>query len=256
MALTPLTIRTSNGEATVTAEQVSEHFALTPLLTYGDPADGGNGFGLRRGALALRHIGTARSVSADQFIDLRKVAVELEKLTIIDWDTLTLDQVITEAQSAAISEAFTAVRADSSGPRWPWPNWAGEASTPATSLIAHMLDSSLTLRDRLDSAQGLIARVAGLDEELGRSADVALTGSIMNSYVGEFGVIWLLSSLQRLDTEAADRAARFLIGQWDAGDSLGEWTYQWRQELADGTPLTLPEIPHHTGLTDEHSGQR
>lgn len=54
-----------------------------------------------------------------------------------------------------------------------------------------------------------------------------------------FGVVYLLAALRQLDPERADRAACFLAEQWDAGDSLDEWIYQWREELESGAPLTL-----------------
>lgn len=54
-----------------------------------------------------------------------------------------------------------------------------------------------------------------------------------------FGTCYMLAALRHVDPVRADRAAAFLADQWEGGDSLGEWVYQWRQELAGGDPLTL-----------------
>ncbi|WP_099024353.1 hypothetical protein [Mycolicibacterium palauense] len=58
-----------------------------------------------------------------------------------------------------------------------------------------------------------------------------------------FGLIYLLAVLQRVAPDAADIAARHLVIQYDAGDSLGEWIYEWNSEITEGRPLTLHGIP-------------
>lgn len=58
-----------------------------------------------------------------------------------------------------------------------------------------------------------------------------------------YGVVFLLAVLRRLDPTVADSAARSLDQAWAAGDSLGEWAYQWHQEELTGEHLTLPGIP-------------
>lgn len=58
-----------------------------------------------------------------------------------------------------------------------------------------------------------------------------------------YGVIYLMAVLWRTNPTVADIAARMLTLAWDAGDSMGEWVYQWRKELADNHPLTLHAIP-------------
>jgi hypothetical protein len=62
---------------------------------------------------------------------------------------------------------------------------------------------------------------------------------IINRQVDLFGTAYLLAALRHLDRAVADRAAHFLAEMWDAGDSLGEWIYEWRQQLDAGKPLTL-----------------
>lgn len=62
---------------------------------------------------------------------------------------------------------------------------------------------------------------------------------IIARQVDLFGTVYLLAALRQLDPVVADRAANFLAEMWDAGDSLGEWIYEWRQQLDAGKPLTL-----------------
>lgn len=58
-----------------------------------------------------------------------------------------------------------------------------------------------------------------------------------------YGMAYLLAVLRAIDPKVADGAARDLVIAFDAGDSMGEWIYQWREELAEGKPLTLRGIP-------------
>jgi hypothetical protein len=58
-----------------------------------------------------------------------------------------------------------------------------------------------------------------------------------------FGLAYLLAALRRVAPETADHAAAFLAEQWAAGDSLGEWVWQWRHEFEEGRPLRLPAVP-------------
>lgn len=58
-----------------------------------------------------------------------------------------------------------------------------------------------------------------------------------------YGLIYLLAVLRAIDPKVADTAARDLVISLEAGDSLGEWVWQWNDELAAGKPLTLHGIP-------------
>jgi hypothetical protein len=63
---------------------------------------------------------------------------------------------------------------------------------------------------------------------------------VIGRQVELFGQVYLLASLRKLDTHVANAVAAELADQWDTGDSLGEWMYQWRKELDAGRPLSLP----------------
>lgn len=64
-------------------------------------------------------------------------------------------------------------------------------------------------------------------------------GRLISRQVEVFGMTYLLAVLRQQSPEVADAAAEFLAGQWESGDSLGEWMYQWREELAGGGRLSL-----------------
>lgn len=61
--------------------------------------------------------------------------------------------------------------------------------------------------------------------------------------VHNFGLAYLLLTLRALDPETADSAAAFLADAWDAGDSTGEWAWEWHQALLKGETPHLPGVP-------------
>lgn len=96
-------------------------------------------------------------------------------------------------------------------------------------------DATPMLRDLLADWQGLFDLLWKSDKEPNSADRIA----IIARQVDLFGTVYLLAALRHFDPVRADRAAAFLAEQWDAGDSLGEWIYQWREELGAGKPLTL-----------------
>ena len=67
--------------------------------------------------------------------------------------------------------------------------------------------------------------------------------ALLTRQADTFGIVYLLAAIRRVAPETADHAAAWLAGQWAAGDSLGEWVWQWRHELQQGEPLHLPAVP-------------
>jgi hypothetical protein len=63
---------------------------------------------------------------------------------------------------------------------------------------------------------------------------------IIGRQVDLFGLCYVLAALRQRDLQTANAVAAELADQWDYGDSLGEWIYQWRKELDAGRPLSLP----------------
>lgn len=92
----------------------------------------------------------------------------------------------------------------------------------------------------------LTARATELDPAFGEELGNHLRWMLAGIHSSNYGEVWLLAVLHRIDPAAADRAATDLAAALDSGDALGEWICQWRQELADGNPLTLhgfPDLP-------------
>ena len=235
MTLIPVTIRTiRHGKFTVIGERVTPNFALTPIVSVHD-----DGTPALRDGLRLTHIHTGLIVCSDNWIDLRKAAAELEELP-IDWATLTKP---TPEQAKLVRETYMRILTGAEHTGWPWPKWAGDESTPATSVLAQRLDDALKHGEIREKSRALADEVAKLDKDLGKRLDIELLWRDCGMNVDGYSAIYLLAVLQRIDPAAADRAAGNLVRDCDAGDSFGEWVYQWRQELADGRPLTLHGFP-------------
>jgi hypothetical protein len=62
---------------------------------------------------------------------------------------------------------------------------------------------------------------------------------VANRTVDVFGQMLLMACLHRVDPAVADRAAKWLASELEAGDGLGEWMWEWQQQLLAGKPLTL-----------------
>ncbi|MEU2043620.1 hypothetical protein [Nocardia niwae] len=233
MALIPITIRTpKHGPVTVTGDQVTPHFAIVPVITTHD--DGTLGFADH--GQALTHIPTGLAVTFDGLIDQRRYAAVLEELP-IDWAGLTQ---LTNEQRTRIREAHLSMWTEPSD-GLPWPKWAGDESTPALSLIVHQLDDELDNdKHRRQMRDALEKQVAAHDPELGRTVHGHLLMSRVVETVNSYAVVYLLAVLIRIDPAAADRAARHLAMSLEHSDNVGEWLYQWRQEIAVGMPVQLP----------------
>lgn len=238
MALVPVTVHLRNGvQVTVTGQQLSEHFAVTPSLAIGEDGT----VGLADYGRALTHIPSGRAVTHDTLFDFAGLVTELEALP-IDWAAFT--QPTTE-QAEAIKAAYWR-NATAHTPAWPWPEWAGDENEPALSLLGTLLDDGAKDARRGELVAKLTARATELDPAFGEELGNHLRWMLAGIHSSNYGEVWLLAVLHRIDPAAADRAATDLAAALDSGDALGEWICQWRQELADGNPLTLhgfPDLP-------------
>ncbi|SHQ46765.1 hypothetical protein [Mycobacteroides abscessus] len=72
----------------------------------------------------------------------------------------------------------------------------------------------------------------------------------VSSSVSGWGMTYLLAVLQRIAPDVADIAARRLVAEFEAGDSMGEWIFQWSRELGSGLPLSLHGIPDPDPLAE------
>ena len=116
---------------------------------------------------------------------------------------------------------------------------AARASDPATTLLKEHLD------DWLGASKAHFEK--GLPDKANAAENAAYFARIVASCSG-YGLIYLLAVLRAIDPKVAGIAARDLVAQYDAGDSMGEWVHQWREELAAGKPLRLRGIPSRDPL--------
>ncbi|WP_433734899.1 hypothetical protein ACQP0C_41735 (plasmid) [Nocardia sp. CA-129566] len=238
MTLIQLTIPLRNGgHASVTGQRLTEHFAVAPALRIEDDAT----VGFADHGRVLNHIPTGRVVTHSVFVDYIRFATELEALP-IDWANFAQ---LTAEQAQAIKDAHQRVSSEQA-PAWPWPEWAGDESSPALSLLGTLLDDGAQDARRDELVDKLTSRATELDSEFGTELGNQLRWMLAGIHTTNYSAVWLLAVLHRVDPAAADQAAKELACALDAGDALGEWTYQWRQELADQIPLTLhgfPDLP-------------
>ncbi len=231
--LTTITLRQVDGhEVSVTAEATaSPHFAIAPEIGIGPDGDQ-----LLTGRLNLCHIPSGTVVVREQSgLDFHAVIPILQRYG--DWSS---KPDFAPEQVADLRRELFAVVAQQNE-EWPWPKWAGDASTPALSLLASQLDEALNGDQRREARRAIASHIA--DSELARKVESEFAWAAAESTTGTYGVIYLLAVLHRINPEAADRAARDLASAWEAGDSLGEWEYQWREELGHGNPLSLRGFP-------------
>lgn len=97
----------------------------------------------------------------------------------------------------------------------PWPETVEQAT--AETLAKNLAVYGLANQQRLLDALGT-----------GDSDSVQLEAipHIVNAY----GLVKLLRALGECDRDRADEVARGLWADWDAGDSLGEWLWEWLTE--------------------------
>jgi hypothetical protein len=80
-------------------------------------------------------------------------------------------------------------------------------------------------------------RLFAMNSELEPTSAEFAHAASMNVQV--FSQIYLLGVLRSINPAVANKATEVLADALDAGDSLGEWAYQWREELNADQPMTL-----------------
>lgn len=116
---------------------------------------------------------------------------------------------------------------------------AAREKDPAGTMLAEQLD--WWIKHAENYTEGL--DWDNPDHQRARMAEIALSCE-------GYSTIYLLAVLRAVDPKVADIAARDLVAALDAGDALGESVWQWRQEYADGKPLSLSGIPAADLLPD------
>ncbi|ORB55222.1 hypothetical protein BST43_15230 [Mycobacteroides saopaulense] len=200
------------------------------------------------GGVALTHIGTGRAVETDtRSHRLHQLAQMLtEQLPEFDWNFADIGHFYAhpakrEAACAVIREWHMA-----DAPQGPInfmdddeTTKAARENDPAGTLLAEQLDWWIKHAE---------SRMNGLDwdnpdHQRARMAEIGVSCQ-------GYATIYLLAVLRAIDPKVAAIAARDLVAALDAGDVMGEWVWQWRQEHADGKPLSLRGIPAAELLSD------
>lgn len=227
----------------VTGEATSDPwFAITPRVSWDREVDE-----LRlAGGLALIHVPSGRCVVTDTVGSrLRKVVPAIAPL--LDWSLPDPIGPATEPQKRGVRDAIRIAHADADAVTWP--QWAGDDTQPAMSLLGLLLDdaingapfSATSRKVRADVVSDV--RAAGGDQDLVRRLELILLSEQCARFVAEFGLIGMLAALTRVDQSVADGAARVYVAECENGDSMGEWIHQWRNEIRSGQPLTLHDVP-------------
>lgn len=184
--------------------------------------------------LVLTHAPTGMTVGSP-LADHQRLAAAIAPL--IDWDFTNPARFRAEEPDAEVIAVRDAIRQhflDFSAPL-DEPTYGVDPSAPADSLLAQQLTDwqknyETIVTDRVPP------------EERTEEADRKLLDSI-NLAAQMFGTVYLLAVLRAIDPAVADVAATELVDMWEAGDSLGEWIWQWNKELHTPTQLSLHAIP-------------
>jgi hypothetical protein len=218
----PVELRLRNaGTLTVQGVPTSNpHLAITPAV------GGDDGY---TGVWLLVHIPTGIAVHSAYMggpAALRRIA---DRVSHLDWSS---------PDRGAHGDKANAVRLAIRADELTEPT-AAEAPTDAYGSDIPRAAEPL-IRMFIDQFQAACERMFGADKPKLTDEQWAWT-SIRQ--VDTFGLAYLLAAIRKLDPEIADSAAAHLADAWGAGDSLGEWMWQWQQELNAGKPLTLRGIP-------------
>lgn len=189
------------------------------------------------GGLTLTHLGTGAAVAHSGGAgQLEKLAAQLKDF---NWD-FTDRQYFTRPENAETLQAVsTVVREWQMGDAYGCPVslWGDDEEKKAE---RDRDPAGTLLREQLDWWPKHYKAIH--DRDLINTNKDAWHAEISCSVNG-FGMAYLLAVLMRIDPKVADIAGRRLTAEFDAGDQLGEWVYQWTEELAAGKPLTLYGIP-------------
>ena len=73
-------------------------------------------------------------------------------------------------------------------------------------------------------------------------ADANERNDAVATVVNMYGFVYLLREFAEVDKDRADAAARDLWSAWDAGDSLGEWLWEWLSSDYGIDPAAVTQV--------------
>lgn len=233
----------SSGTIAVSAVTTAvPELMITPAIIV-DPETGSSR--IDGGEMQLTHAHTGRSVVRGSYNELQALAA---KLTGIAWTFTDPEHFKQPTNKDALQSIQVTIRewimggdkADNSSPiKLPGHNEdvsAVRAAAPASTLLREQLDWWLKHSDSL--------RERKLYED-----NKDLWYESISTEVEGFGLIFLLAVLRAIDPAVADVASRYLYEAWDSGE-LGEWVYEWAEQLKAGKPLSLYGIPRPDAMAD------
>lgn len=243
--LIPVTIGGAQRAVLVPAQTTDcPHLVIAPAV--GCSKDGSR---LRlRGTVALIHTGTGASLAEGTYVDgLAKLAIALKDF---DWEFNTRDH-FSHPENATMATAVRDAIRD-----WQMDEgFSGQVSLPGDDdekRAAREREPAATLlREQLHWWQ---SHYKSIHERDLYSTNPDAWHAALSSSVNGWGMAYLLAVLQRVNPSVADIAARRLVAEFEAGDGLGEWAFQWGQELDSGRPLTLHGIPDADPLAPFEAG--
>lgn len=195
------------------------------------------------GGFQLTHIPTGIAVTTGQTPGrCHEIAVLVADM---DWSSITGPDSVTDEFRAAFTERMTHLYRDTNDQWEPdaADRWAeAQAGAPIPSKAVNLAGWSL------EGVQEAWNRTFGSDKD-DNNVPFYLPDSKSEEYPrGEpnplwmhwvirasdlFGVAFLLLVLRRVDPAIADRAATWLAGQWEAGESVGEWSWDFAKIIAE-----------------------
>ena len=236
--LTTQTIPRRNGDDVVIAAEKTECPYLVITQAFG--SDDGKDLHLT-GGLHLTHTLTGAQLPTGGTRNLRGLAAALKDF---DWNFTAKTHFVDAGNEAKATDLLSRIRdfitaEGDEDQGWLQDTTLLDLSSPATSLLSGLLDNwqeSYNSENRPQiPAQG--------DDSPEAKAMMQAWYLWVATNVSAYGTAYLLAVLRATVPAMADIAAKQLAAAWEAGDSLGEWIWQWNKELREGKPLTLHGIP-------------
>lgn len=236
--LTTQTIPRRNGDDVVIAAEKTECPYLVITQSFG--SDDGKDLYLL-GGLNLTHTLTGAQLPTGGTRNLRGLAAALKDF---DWNFTAETHFVDAGNEAKATELVSRIREfvtaegnEDSG--WLQDTTLLDLSSPATSFLSGLLDQwqksyAYENQPKLPEKH---------DDSPESKAMMQAWFLWVANTVSAYGTAYLMAVLRATAPDIADIAAKQLAAEWEAGEGMGEWIWQWNKELREGKPLTLHGIP-------------
>lgn len=235
----PVTVTHRDPERNITTTQVTgettptEYLVITPGFSEGKFSD----------LHWLVHAPTGLQLTRGFPDKLREIAARLSHL---DWENVTTNDFPQAKQAArVIKEAqFTDPTAVELPAHDAWgPDGRGQGLQRAAIPMAEAFLADLHHNSQKLSGDNAVPLDVPDPESPGGTRVNPMWTFSVSRKVQDFGLVYLLLVLNRVDPEVADSAAGFLADAWHTGDAVDEWAWEWQQALAKGEVPVLRGVP-------------